>query len=323
MRIAIECFGGTRCCVRHKHIETFIETFPEIFNENNEIDFFILTTFNDWRGAVGANEDTIQYIKNVLGNKIKKFEIYEELNDEIKEKETQLYNEWLKLDNNVYLDDNDYNDFKNDIIKGFHLRQPKNLWTQSFIEELKTLEEQYTATKKIQLTTNIRDTFVRKLYYRKMLVNNMRIEYEKEYNIKYDWVIMSRLFDMCYPRKLKPLDFLKTFPEDKTVYAALEDFTAAKPEIINNIYTTIGNNYPVVGYEQWRNERFKKTFQSFDIGISFLRIGSTWCSENQILWQILQSCDKFINLRAEAHDPEHITDKNAYFVICTCNQRLT
>ena len=322
MIFAIECFGGVRCGIKHNHIQHFIDTFPEIFNDNNEIHIFLLSTKQDWHGAVGADDDTIQTLKDLLGDKLKIIEFYEDLQEDVKKIEDKYYNEWQTIDNKFKLTDKELIDYKQDVIKGIILRKKHNLYIPSLIEALDYVNHKMATDKTIAFITQQGNTFVRRLYYRRMLVNSLRKKYQEENNIKYDWVVMCRLFDVNF-EKLKPLSFFSKLPLKDTTYAAVDHFVASAPEIIDNIYETLGHKYPVINWEQWHNERYKKEYIKFDIGIYFLRHAAGWCSEHQLFWQILQSSKNFVNLRAGCNFKEHITDPNGYFISEFCHNRFS
>jgi hypothetical protein len=159
-----------------------------------------------------------------------------------------------------------------------------------------------------------KDNFVPLLYYRRLLVNNIRKKYEKDNNIHYDWVIASRIFDTKYDKK-NPLDFLYKPPNIDTIYCSIDNMTMGNPEITNKIYEDLGN-YPVVGYEQWNDEEFKKEYLKIDNGIYFIRSCSSLCSENQMMWACLKSCNNCIQIKLTGYED------NAYLHYETCPNRL-
>ena len=306
MRIAIQCFGGIRCGIEHKHIENFISQFTEIFNENNEIDFFILSTKTEFRGKPTDAIKNTNYLKELLGNKIKIFEYIEDQPDII-EREKQIINKWNNLPTNVLLSLDELKQYRQVILYGIELRTAKNLWVPSLLEELEKVDQ---AIKTNQTITLTKDNFVPLLYYRRMINNNMRKKYEIENNIKYDWVISGRLFDTIFT-KLREFTFLYNPPIKNTVYCSIDNLTMSTPEISNIIYDNLGN-YPVIGYEQWNDEEFKKEYLKVDIGIYFLRTCATLCSENQMMWACLKSCENCIQLRFDNDEP----DKYLKFQTC-------
>jgi hypothetical protein len=322
MRFALECFGGLRCGIKHGHIKHFIDTFPEIFNGENEIDIFLLTTKNDWHGAKGCEDEDLEKLKELLGEKLKVIEYFEDQSKEIKDDEDKCYNKWQSLDNKVYLTREEIDEYKIDLKRGIRIRREKKLYLPSLQEALNRLIKRKTNKKPFILETQQGNTFVSRLYYRRMLINNIRKKYQEENNIKYDWVVMCRMFDVNF-RKLKELSFFNTLPQGDTIYAAVDHFTAAKGELIDKVYDELGKNYPVVGYEQWKDERYKREYVKFDIGIYYLRSDAAWCSEHQIFWQILKSCEHFVNLRAGCNFKEYITDPDSYFISEFCHDRFS
>ncbi len=320
MKIALECFGGIRCGVKHNHIQHFIDTFPEIFNESNEVDIFLLTTKNDLCKSKNSDEE-INEIKKLFGTKLKKIQIFEELDEKIKSEEEEYFKNWQSLNNKFTLSDDELKEYEEELIRGIKIRKEKNLYTPSLYEALRYVKRKIKTDKTVEFTTQSGSPFVRRLYYRRMLVNNMRKDYGKENNITYDWVFMVRFLDVQF-KKLKVLDFINQKPEKDTIYGAVDHFIGGSPDLINDIYTKLGKNYPVVNYEQWNNERYKKEYEKFDIGILFLRHEAGWCSEHQLFWQILQTCKKFINLRAGCNFSEYVSDPNSYFISEFCNDRF-
>jgi hypothetical protein len=289
MRIAIQNFGGLNCCQKCNHLEQFIYLFPEIFNENNEIDFFLLTT--------KQRDETItqDYLTSILGNQLKVLEFVED-QPNIMEKEEQILEKWNSMNKNVLLsleELQELQEYKNEVLSGIELRKNRNLYLPSLYEELEKIDR---AINDNQTLVLLQDHFVPLLYYRRMLVNNLRKKYQTEHNIQYDWVITARVFDTIF-NKLKTFDFLYYPPIKDTVYCSIDNITITTPELTDHIYELLGNHYPVVGYEQWEDEEFKKEYLKVDIGIYFLRTCSTLCSENQMMYTCLKSCNNCIQLR--------------------------
>lgn len=56
--------------------------------------------------------------------------------------------------------------------------------------------------KKYKNENYINNNFVSKLWYRRYILNNMRLNYEKEKNIKYDFIVRSR-FDLGFKKNIK------------------------------------------------------------------------------------------------------------------------
>uniref|UniRef100_A0A6C0BLU5 Uncharacterized protein n=1 Tax=viral metagenome TaxID=1070528 RepID=A0A6C0BLU5_9ZZZZ len=89
------------------------------------------------------------------------------------------------------------------------------------------------AKKKIQ-SELITNGFVTRLWYRRWLVNQMRIDHEKKTGVKYDWVIRTR-FDIGY-RTVKnhvQLQLLTQPPQPEWVYMYPDTFSCGSPGAIN------------------------------------------------------------------------------------------
>jgi len=295
MRFAIECFGEVRCSKQDKHIEQFIYLFPEIFNEKNEIDFFFLTTKNERGKEINYNEN-FSYYKNLLGDSLKAFEFVED-QPNIEAEENAIIERWNSVDTKVKLPLDELYKHRDEVISGIELRSSRNLWLGSHYIELDAIDKTINGETIFNLTKN---DFVPLLFYRKMLVNNIRKKYQTQNNITYDWIVSARLFDTTY-YKHKNLDFLYSLPDKNTVYSLVDHFTIATPELTDEIYEDLGKNYPVVHYEQWFDEQFKREYSKVDIGIYHLRTGSTLCCENQFMWKCLKSCSNCVLLRQDRH----------------------
>lgn len=291
MKFAIQCFGGIRCCQEHRHLENFIEIFPEIFNENNEVDFFILTTYSEYNGRKIDSVQSINYLKNILGNRLKIIEFIED-QPNIIEHEKEIIEKWNNTTCDIHLSLDELHKYREEVLYGIELRRSKNLWLPSTYEELERVDHAINTNQRIILQ---RDPFVPLLYYRRMLINNIRKTYQKDNNIQYDWIITSRFFDTIF-KKNKEFSFLYNPPDKNTLYCSIDNITMTTPEITDNIYENLGN-YPVIGYEQWDDEQFKREYSKVDDGIYFLRSGATFCSENQMMWACLKSCNNCIQLR--------------------------
>ena len=66
-----------------------------------------------------------------------------------------------------------------------------------------------------------------------------------------------------------------------------------------------GQNYPVVHYQQWSDDKFIQEYSKVDIGIYYLRSSATLCCENQLMWACLKSCDNCVSLRQDRYENEH------------------
>jgi len=101
------------------------------------------------------------------------------------------------------------------------------------------------AKKRIQkeLVTN---DFVTCLWYRRWLNNQMRVEYELEHNIKYDWVIRTR-FDISYRAIANrvSLSYLSAPPKPDTIYMFPDTFSCGVPDVINYESDMI-NHWPYI-----------------------------------------------------------------------------
>jgi hypothetical protein len=304
MRIAIQNFGGLNCCQKCNHLEQFIYLFPEIFNENNQIDFFLLTT------KKFDVSFTTEYLTTILGDKLKVLEFVED-QPNIMEKEQQILDKWNSINKNVSMSLEELQEYKNEVLSGIELRKNRNLYLPSLYEELEKIDH---AINENQTLVLLQDHFVPLLYYRRMLVNNLRKKYQTEHNIQYDWVITARVFDTIF-NKLKTFDFLYYPPIKDTVYCSVDNMTMTTPELTDHIYETLCNNYPIVGYEQWEDEEFKKEYLKVDIGIYFLRTCSTLCSENQVMWGCIKTCTNCVQLRQDNNV------ENSYLMFQTCPNR--
>jgi hypothetical protein len=313
MRFAIQCFGGIRCCLEHKHIENFIQIFPEIFNEGNVVDFFILTTKTE--GSREIN-NAYEYLNGLLGERLKTFNVIEDMPGS-NEKETSIIKRWNDLNTLTNLTIDELNEYKTELLSGIEIRTKKNLWVPSMYEELQRVDQAINGDQSINL---LKDPFVPLLYYRRKVINSIRKKYQEDNGIHYDWVISSRMFDIIY-NKRKDFDFLLNLPNKDIVYSSIDNIVMTTPENTDLIYEELGENYPVVGYEQWDNQSFKKTYNAFDIGIYYMRTISTYSSENQLLWQAMKHSKKFINLRCGCNFNEEMTDPSAYLLFHACDKR--
>jgi len=301
MRFAIECFGEIRCCHLHKHFEDFLMRFPEIFNGNNEVDFFLLTTKNE-RGKPVDYIKHHEYFKGLLGNSLKAYEFVED-QPNIEAEEKSITERWNAVNTKVKLPLEELIKHRDEVISGIELRNSRNLWLGSHYIELNLIDKTINGDHVFNLEKN---DFVPLLFYRKMLANNIRKKYQAENNIEYDWVISARLFDTTY-FKNRSLDFLYSLPDKNTVYCLVDHFTITTPELTDEIYEDLGKNYPVVHYEQWYDEQFKREYSKVDIGIYHLRTGATLCCENQFMWKCLKSCDNCVLLRQDRYkDDQHV-----------------
>jgi hypothetical protein len=109
------------------------------------------------------------------------------------------------------------------------------------VREDKLVEEYYKAARGVELKTGIvhkKNRFVTRLWFRRKLLNDIRVDYEENTNIKYDYVVRTR-FDIGYKNEENKercayIDPLYIYPDAMTI---------AKPEIIN-IESELGVNFP-------------------------------------------------------------------------------
>ena len=148
------------------------------------------------------------------------------------------------------------------------------------------------------------------VYYTKFRVNELRLEYEKEHNIKYDWVINSRpdifyinKFDIDeildpYSNLLKPF----TTPENKLFFAGCHRGMTVKEEMLLAASDIIyfGRDYVINKvskiYENLDVENLKNNFHSWEdyqmfnakkAGVTPIQIGYSVSKD----WKILRLRD--------------------------------
>ena len=343
MRIAFECFGEFRCALEHGHIETYMKTFPHIFDPQygNAVDVFMLTSYH------GDHDKKIRitdYLRGLFGERLKVLAFlddlyasggdsgHENMCDSVhKKKEDQIMERWNSLETEKNLSEEEWNHYRNELSQGVdHLFLLSQTQTPRFfyyhwkhLMELSNIS--HPDHRKIHLA---KDKFVPRLYYRKWLVNSLRRDYEVEQGKLghgYDWVVLGRPFDMIYEMR-KPLDFLSSSPLTGHVYASIDHFIATSPENMDAILAPFETTYPVVGYEQWSDERFRAVYRSFDQYLYYLRNDTTYCSENQILWQCVQVCGEFVNLRISNNstDTHIVVNPGAFLhsIYCPDRQRF-
>ena len=80
MRIAFECFGEFRCAIEHGHIETYMKTFPQIFDPSygNTVDVFMLTSYH---GDHDKKLRITDYVRGVFGERLKVLAFLEDIFD--------------------------------------------------------------------------------------------------------------------------------------------------------------------------------------------------------------------------------------------------
>ena len=333
MRIAFECFGEFRCAIEHGHIETYMKTFPHIFDPSygNTVDVFMLTSYH---GDHDKKLRITDYVRGVFGERLKVLAFLEDIFDSgvdsghesvYKQNEDQIMERWKDLETEKILSEEEWNNYRNELSQGVD-----NLYLQSqtqsprfFYYHWKHLMElSNSGHRKIHLA---KDKFVPRLYYRKWLVNSLRQKYEVEQGVqghRYDWVVLGRPFDMIYEMR-KPLEFLCLTAQPGKVYASIDHFIATSPENMDAILAPFETTYPVVGYEQWSDERFRAVYRSFDQYLYYLRNDTTYCSENQILWQCVKVCGEFVNLRISNNstDTHIVVNPDAFLHSDYCPER--
>ena len=318
MRIALQCYGGMRCVLRDGHLTNFIQTFPEIFDPKNDLDIFILTTRNDKRSTNQQIEESVQHLRECFCDRLKKILYYEDLPTEIHQKEEEIYETWKALETEKVLTEEERVQYLDELSGGIDQLYLKGQ-TQFPHKDM-----QYHLQTNRTLVFD-KDEFVPRYYYRRQILNTIRHEYiaaEHESGTRkaYDWVIMARMFDMTY-EKVRPLEFLSYPPEEQTVYASIDNIVMGSPAIVDAIFAPFSQKYPVIGYEQWSEPRFMQTYRQYEMYWSYLRHLTTYCSENQLLWQCLQNCRKFVNLRCGNGNMGLIPSPDAYFLPIFCELR--
>jgi hypothetical protein len=313
MRIALQCYGGTRCLLRHGHLTNFIQTFPEIFDPKNDLDIFILTTRNDKRSTNQQIEESVQHLRDSFGDRLKKILYYEDLPSEIHQKEEEIYHTWKALETNRTLTEEETQQYQHELSEGINQLYLKR---HPFYPHT-DMQTHLLSNRNIFFD---KDEFVPRYYYRRQILNTIRHESETKTHKAYDWVIMARMFDMTY-EKIRPLDFLSGPPEEQTVYVSIDNIVMGSPEVVDAIFAPFSQKYPVIGYEQWSEPRFMQTYRQYEMYWSYLRHLTTYCSENQLLWQCLQNSRKFVNLRCGNGNMGLIPSPNAYFLPIFCELR--
>ena len=319
MRFAIVSYGGLRCGLKHGHTQHWKDTYSEIFNNNNEVDIFIM--LNKERKTLGnVTNEEIEEIREIFGDRLKVCEFYEDQPDEVKNLEEKYHNEWLELEQNVTLTDEEIQDFKEDLEKGMQIRSRRNFQIGDLYHvynHLNMVSHSYMGSKTIKRE---KTPFVRKQFYRMMIANNFRKKYEKENNVIYDWVVYSNIFQEIYDKK-KEFDMFRSPPPPSTVYGAICGTIASSPSIMDDILDNLGHNMPVKkDWSMWHDERFKREMLKWNIHIYFLR-NVQLAGEHQMFWQILQSAETFVNLKISCIPEEPNICPDAYFNVCSCSKR--
>lgn len=338
MRIAFECFGEFRCAMEHGHIETYMKTFPQIFDPSygNTVDIFMLTSYH---GDHDKKMRITEYVRGVFGERLKVLAFLEDIFSDCghesvyKQKEDQIMEKWNELSSDKILSDEEWNNYRNELSSGtdhlFSLSPPRFF----FYHWKHLMELSNTGHPKHRKIHLAKDKFVPRMYYRKWLVNSLRQKYEVEQGVQgnlgnqqghgyYDWVVLGRPFDMIYEMR-KPLDFLCSPALSGHVYASIDHFIATSPENMDAILEPFETTYPVVGYEQWLDERYCAVYRSFDQYLYYLRNDTTYCSENQILWKCVNVSGEFVNLRISNNstDTHFVVNPDAFLHSVYCPER--
>lgn len=352
MRIAFECFGEFRCALEHGHIETYMKTFPHIFDPQcgNTVDVFMLTSYH---GDHDKKNRITDYLRGLFGERLKVLAFLDDLyacspslpggghsvsgheniaesgyEINLKQNEDQIMERWNALETEKILSEEEWNHYRNELSQGvdnlylLSQTQTPRFFYYHWKHLMELSDTVHPDHRKIHLA---KDKFVPRLYYRKWLVNSLRRKYEVEQGHGYDWVVLGRPFDMIYEMR-KPLDFLCLPPLPGKVYASIDHFIATTPENMDAILAPFETTYPVVGYEQWSDERFCAIYRSFDQYLYYLRNDTTYCSENQILWQCIRVCGEFVNLRISNNstDTHVVVNPEAFLhsIYCPDRQRF-
>jgi hypothetical protein len=334
IRIALECYGGIRCAFIHNHIERFLESFPFLKGtENVKVDVFLLTTRQDRKTNISKDDtipELIEQLNRHFRNQLVTFEFFEDLSEEIREEENQLIEKWNQEKQKVELTEEERKDFFQDIFKGIEIQSTRHM--RSF-----HLENLFTYLINNSILELEQDNYVPRLYYRKRIVNQLRKQYQASHpEIKYDWVMMARIFDIDYeipPEKKNELEqIFSQKPAPDTVYVSIDNIVASTPEIIDSIYDELGIHYPITTYhEQWsltdpKAKQFRETFRKMDDYLYFSRRDMTLSSENQLLNQCLNCSSNFVHLRNGYYNhflkaPIYL-NQEAYFLPILCPLRF-
>jgi hypothetical protein len=332
-----------------------MKTFPHIFDPSygNTVDIFMLTSYH---GDQDKKRRITDYLTRLFGERLKVLAFLDDLYDcslssppregsshsdfgheniggnsghenNLKQNEEQIMEKWNELSSDKVLSYEEWNNYRNELSQGvdhlFLLSQTQS--PRFFYYHWKHLMElsniSHPDHRKIHLA---KDKFVPRLYYRKWLVNSLRQKYEAKLGVQghgYDWVVLGRPFDMIYEMR-KPLDFLCLPAQPGKVYASIDHFIATTPENMDTILAPFETKYPVVGYEQWLDERFCAVYRSFDQYLYYLRNDTTYCSENQILWQCVKG-EGFVNLRISNNstDTHIVVNPDAFLHSVYCPER--
>jgi len=314
-----------------------MKKFPHIFNPQygNTVDVFMLTSYH---GDHDKKNRITEYVRGLFGERLKVLAFVEDLyasggdsgHESVhKQKEDQIMERWNELSSDKILSEEEWNNYRNELSRGtdrlFSL-SPKHFYFYHWKHLMELSNTGHPDHRKIHLA---KDKFVPRMYYRKWLVNSLRQKYEVEQGNSghgYDWVVLGRPFDMVY-EMCKPLDFICLPAQPGHVYASIDHFIATSPENMDAILAPFETTYPVVGYEQWSDERYCSIYRSFDQYLYYLRNDTTYCSENQILWQCVQVCGgEFVNLRISNNSTDtHIVvnpDAFLHSIYCPDRQRF-
>ena len=331
IRIALECYGSIRCAFHHNHIEHFFNSFPFLQNTDEiQVDVFLLMTQQDRQKTYLIHDELMQKLQTAFGNRICGFQIFEELSEDIQQYENKLAETWNHTKKEVCISPIDKGHFFQEIFKGMDIQGGHGMRAYHLEELFKYLMENET----IELE---QDSYVPRLYYRRMMANRIRQQYQHSNpSIKYDWVFMARIFDIDYDiseeDKLRMGTLFTQPPEPNAVYVSIDNIVAGTPVMIDAIYESLGLNYPIATFDQqWsltdpESKRFQDTYLKMDDYLYYSRRDMTLSSENQLLMQCLRCAPKFVHLRKGYHNHHlrrsiYLNDE-AYFVPILCPFRF-
>jgi hypothetical protein len=323
IRIALECYGSIRCAFVHNHIDNFFRSFPFLKGtEKIHVDVFHLMTQQDRQKMYGINEELLQQLHEAFGHRICTFQIFEALSEDIQQEENKRTEKWNQSTKEVELNPEEKYNFFQELFQGMEIQNSHGMRPFHLEELFKYLMENSTLTLE-------QDTFVPRLYYRRMMVNRLRKQYQMTHpDVEYDWVVMARIFDIDYDIKEEDKHPLESIfsqpPSPESVWVSIDNIVAGAPAMIDAIYEGLGMNYPVSTYdEQWsitdpESKRFQETYRKMDDYLYYSRRDMTLSSENQLLMQCLRCSTDFVHLRKGYYNhylKKHILTNNESFVV--------
>lgn len=312
MKIAIQCYGGIRCAFRDQHIEHFIQNFPEIFNEDNEVDVFLLTTYEDKKAVLQHTKESIEKeLTRLFGHRLKKLVFFEDYSDEIKAKEDQIYDDFMAMPDKHMLNHDEMFEYQNTLVRA---RDQYELIEKSFPYGL---GEAYHRIKLLKYVEFQKDHFVPRYYYRRYLVNEIRKQWQQEHDQEYDWVVCARIFDFEYIKE-KPMEFLYSPPPEETIFYSIDNMIITSPTIMDKIFEPFAEKFVQVGYEQYFHPQFEKN--RCDHYHFYIRSTMTYSSENQLEWQCITNCKNMIRINLGGNQRK-VLFPEGYFFYHFCEKR--